>query len=121
MDELSRTRRRVTRWTLLLGGAGSALALLAGWKAAAGVAVSAAMCLAGFYMIARWSAGPLSRNGGIANYCLRYVFYGAVLFVSLRAGLPVFSLPAGIFLQKGAVVLASCNGKEAEYGTNQRS
>lgn len=121
MNELKEQNRSVVRLSFLLAAVGSAAAAYFGWRAFVGVWAGMFMCLAGYFMIVRFCRTAISfRKGpGFASYVLRYILYGLFLFGCVWLGLPIFSLFAGILLQKAALVLVPLFRKEGSNVSNQ--
>ncbi|WP_294731923.1 hypothetical protein [uncultured Faecalibaculum sp.] len=111
--EISRQFGAIACLSLVLGTAGSLIALCWGLRAFCGVWCGVFMCLAGLSMIQSWACrNTFTKMSGFKNYAGRYIFYGLVIAACLWLQVPVLSLMAGIALQKAALVIYPLLGKE---------
>jgi hypothetical protein len=104
----------VTKKSLILLAAGSVPALYFGLSSVLGIWIAGAACWLSFVFISKSWRKTATFASAFANYVLRFLFYGIVIGLSLKEGIPVLSLLAGVSLQKLSVFWAGMSGKGGE-------
>ena len=117
MDDIKKMLRSIYLYTGICTTFCAIIAwVLFGTPSFIGVGIGAILGVGGFYHIVRFCQsinGEVNgKKAGIANYAVRYLVYGVVMFGFACLKIPVLSMLAGLLCHKGAILIYSIHTRK---------